>query len=154
MFNFLKNARICILLILMILCFSLKANSMEMIEVKLEQKANTKELLIHVTNKYKTDYFMDQMLLFKSGKITLDCIIIHNAKGEKLCKRIYYRMLGSKFPDDYIKLKPNQTYFTSLDLDKFFDIKSKVIEVQYSGSNSDPIVGYHLITSEILTMHF
>ena len=127
---------------------------MEIIKVKLGQKESTKVLLISVTNNYKTDYFLDQMLLFKDGRYSLDCLMIYNEEGEKLYARRTAKLLGSKFPDDYIKLAPDQTYSTSLDLDKFFDIKSNVIEVQYIGFNDDPIVGFHKITSEKLTMSF
>ncbi|WP_435237800.1 hypothetical protein ACR30L_09655 [Psychromonas sp. PT13] len=127
---------------------------MQMIEVKLEQKANTKELLIYVTNKHKTDYFMDQMLLFKDGKYSLDCLMIYDAEGNKLYRRRTARLFASKFPEDYITLKPEQTYSTSIKLDDFFNINSNYIDVQYDASNSYPGIGMDKITSETLRMSF
>ena len=128
---------------------------MEIIDVKIEQDSNTKEFIVNFTNQSDTPYFMDQMRVFKSGKYTLDCLKVFDPSGNKIQRPISLKIRPSKFPDEYMKFEPGESFSAALNLSKIFNIKTNTASVQYSCYNSDPShEGSLKIESNIITMTF
>ena len=111
---------------------------MEIIHVNLEQNLHNNELIVNFKNISDITCFMDYKRIFKNGKYTLDCLKIYDKDGVKVKRLKYLKMLRSEFPEEYMKFEPGESYFSVLKLDEIFNIKTNVVTVQYSSSNTDP----------------
>ncbi len=86
-------------------------------------------------------YFLDKKVVFFDGRYTLACLTVTN-NGEKIKRKMNLKLKPSKFPDDYIEIKPNNKLVQFLELGEHFHLPEKgELDIEYSCRNLNHLTG-------------
>ncbi len=131
-----------LLIMLVIISISLKVivgGNEVFMHIDIEYNSVTGLLDVSYHNVGDSPYYLDKNFAFINGKYRADCLVV--TSGESVIERVRkFKLVASDYPDGYVKIGPNESFRTSLDLSEHFLIPDgRIVSVKYDGLNFNPV---------------